>query len=122
MARELHQAGRCIVKDGRTYFTNEYLSIDGLGYGYVYKNERAFMEQPDEVCYIPEHAFDDVQPVRVDSKDYYPADEVGGYTRHDLEELVNGETDEDGDAITVEDFFRSLFWCYPETRLNELTC
>ena len=27
----------------------------------------------------------------------------------------------DCDAITVEDFFRSLFWCYPETRLQELT-
>ena len=60
--------------------------------------------------------------MRVDGKDYYSADEVGGYTRHDLEAMLEeGETDEDGDAITVDDFFRSLFWCFPETRLQELT-
>jgi len=105
---------------GAAHYSPGYRS-DGCTYGYVYWNERAFMEQPDEVCYIPEHAFDDVQPVRVDGEDYYPADEVVGYTRRELEAMVDGETDCDGDAISVEDFFHSLFWCFPETRLQELT-
>jgi len=120
MANDYETYGERRMIDGVAHYSQGYRD-DGLTYGYVYWNERAFMEQPDEVCYIPEHAFDDVQPVRVDGTDYYSADEVGGYTRRDLEELVNGETDEDGDAITVEDFFRSLFWCFPETRLMELT-
>ena len=120
MANDYQTYGDRRMIDGVAHYSQGYRS-DGLNYGNVYWNEQAFMGQPDEVCYIPEHAFDDVEPVRVDGKEYYSAEEVGGYTRCDLEELVSGETDEDGDAISVEDFFRSLFWCYPETRLMELT-
>ena len=120
MAKDYQTYGERRMIDGVAHYSQGYRS-DGMTYGYVYWNEQAFMEQPDEVCYIPEHAFDDVQPVMVDGTDYYPAEEVEGYTRRDLEELVSGETDEDGDAISVEVFFHSLFWCYPETRLQELT-
>lgn len=120
MANDYQTYGERRMIDGDAHYSQGYRS-DGMTYGYVYWNERVFMEQPDEVCYIPEHAFDDATAVTVDGEDYYPADEVGGYTRRDLERMLEGETDEDGDAITVEDFFHSLFWCYPETRLMELT-
>lgn len=120
MANDYQTYGERRMIDGVAHYSQGYRD-DGMTYGYVYWNERTFMEQPDEVCYIPEHAFDNVQPVRVDGTDYYPAEEVGGYTRRDLEAMVDGETDEDGDAISVDDFFRSLFWCFPETRLMELT-
>ena len=97
MERELQQAGRCIVKDGRTYFTNEYLSIDGLGYGYVYKSEKAFKEDPKAVCYIPEHAFDDVEPVEIDGEQCYPAEALDMYSREMLERMIEDETDFDTD-------------------------
>ena len=120
MTKDYQTYGERRMIDGTAHYSRDERS-DGLTYGYVYWDERAFMEQPDEVCYIPEHAFDDVQPVRVDGKNYYPASEVDGYTRRDLEAMVEGETDEDGNAITVDDFFHSLFWCFPETKLMELT-
>lgn len=111
--------GECRTINGEKYFSNDFRS-DGFTYGHVYWNQQAFMESPDEVCYIPEHAFDDIEPVKIDGKDFYPAEMVGGYTRRQLEELVEDETDEDEDPIDVECFFNSLFWCCPETRLNEL--
>ena len=121
MERELQQAGRCIVKDGRTYFTNEYLSIDGCGYGYVYKNERAFKEDPKAVCYIPEHAFDDVETVTIDGEEYYPAEALDTYSREELERMIEGETDADTDEpIDIEYFFWKLEWAYPSTYLMEM--
>lgn len=119
MERELQQAGRCIVKDGRTYFTNEYLSIDGLGYGYVYKSEKAFKEDPKAVCYIPEHAFDDVEPVVVDGVECYPAEALDLYSREMLERMIEGERDND-EPIDIENFFYNLEWAYPSTYLMEM--
>ena len=121
MERELQQAGRCIVKDGRTYFTNEYLSIDGCGYGYVYKNEKAFKEDPKAVCYIPEHAFDDVETVTIDGEECYPAEALDTYSREELERMIEGETDADTDKpIDIEYFFWKLEWAYPSTYLMEM--
>lgn len=115
------QTGRCIVKDGRTYFTNEYLSIDGCGYGYVYKDEKAFKEDPKAVCYIPEHAFDDVEPVTVDGVECYPAEALDLYSREMLERMIEGETDCDTEGpISIDYFFWKLEWAYPETYLTEM--
>ena len=120
MGRELQQAGRCIVKDGCTYFTNEYFSIDGCGYGYVYKNEKAFKEDPKAVCYIPEYGFTDAEPVKIDGEGFYPAEQVSCYTREMLEQMIEGRVDEDGDAINLDYFFWKLEWAYPETYLTEM--
>lgn len=120
MEKDYQTYGERRMIDGVAHYSQSYRS-DGMTYGYVYWNEQAFHEQPDEVCYIPEHGFDDATAVTVDGTDYYSAEEVDGYTRRDLEAMLEDEVDEDGDAITVEDFFQSLFWCYPETRLMELT-
>lgn len=120
MAKDYQTYGEKRIINGEVYYSQGRCS-DGMEYGWVYKNERAFAEQPDEVCYIPEYAFEGVESVMVDATDFYPADVVGGYTRRQLEELVEGEVDEDGDKIDVEYFFQSLFWCFPETKLNEMT-
>ena len=34
---------------------------DNCGEGFVYKDEDAFLNHPDEICYIAEHAFDDIE-------------------------------------------------------------
>lgn len=117
----MQQAGRRIVKDGATYFTNDYLSIDGLGYGYVFKDERAFREDPKAVCYIPEYGFADAEEVEIDGERCYRAEEVDGYTREQLEALVDGEVDCDtGEVIPLDYFFWKLEWAYPETYLMEM--
>lgn len=119
MAKDYRTYGERRVIDGEVYYSQGECS-DGMEYGWAFKDEGAFAEQPDEICYIPEHAFDDVEPLKIDGTDFYPADAVGGYTRRQLEELVKDEVDNDGDEIDVEYFFQSLFWCFPETRLLEM--
>ena len=32
--------------------------------GFIFKDEKAFSDNPDEICYIPEHAWDDVEDER----------------------------------------------------------
>jgi len=110
--------GKKIVIDGETLYSPEYHD-DGLTYGYVFKDYDAFQNSPDDVCYIPEHAFDDETPiVSSEGNDYYRVD---GYTRKDLERLIAHEIDEDEEPIDIDYFFGSLMWCYPETRLAEMT-
>lgn len=121
---EYNNAGNKIAINGVNYYSQESYS-NGLDYGYVYRNEQAFHDDPDEVCYIPEHAFDDVIPIDVDGVDYYCEELLDCYTRRDLERMLLDDDgkpflDEDGDPIDVESFFNSLFWCYPSTRLNEI--
>ena len=111
-----HMAGKHIVIDGVNYFSNEYFG-DGLSNGYVYKNEQAFYENPDEVCYIPEYAFEDAEKIEHNGETYYL---VNGYTRKSLEALIEGEVDEDNEPINIEYFFQKLEWAYPETYLNEM--
>lgn len=119
-----HMAGQHIVVDGVNYFSKAYFG-DGLSNGFVYKNEKAFCENPDEICYIPEAAFDGCEPKTIDGIDYYSQEDVGGYTRKDLENLVkdengNYDTDSDGNIIDEGILFYSLYWCFPETRMNEI--
>lgn len=121
---EYNNAGNKISINGVNYYSHECYS-NGFEYGYVYKNEQAFRNDPDEVCYIPERAFDDVIPIDVDGVDYYCEELLDCYTRRDLERMLLDDDgkpflDEDGDTIDVESFFHSLFWYYPSTRLNEL--
>lgn len=111
-------AGKKVTVNGETFYSQEYYSFDGMEYGYVYKNEQAFYENPDEVCYIPEYEFNDAYWIDVNGERYYV---VNGYTRKDLEKLVKDKVDEDDEPINVEYFFQRLNWAYPETYLNEMT-
>ena len=113
--------GKKINVDGRTLFQPDYTS-DGLSFGRIFKDKDAFNNRPEEICYIPEYAFFEQEPIKVNGEDYF---EVDGYTRRDLEEMILDENgtplfeDEDGDKLTIERFFGILLWAYPETYLNE---
>ena len=118
--------GEKITIDGVNYYSQGE-SDDGLEYGYVYKNEQAFYENPDEVCYIPEYAFSGEKEcfVEICGKLFVAEDELDCYTRNELENMLRDDDgkpylDEDLEPIEVERFFLNLHWCYPETRLNEL--
>lgn len=117
--------GQKTERGGRTMFAPGYYS-DGLSFGHIFKDEKAFRENRNAVCYIPEYGFDsEAEPVIIDGVEYYDESDVSGYTRADLEELLideNGNAayeDEDGGKLDIEHFFSILCWAYPETYLNE---
>ena len=64
--------------------------------GYIFKDEDAFLNRPDDVCYIPEFADDDE-----------------GYTAKDIIELCRG------DAEYAKDIFYRLDWQHPSTLIDE---
>lgn len=112
--------GQKIVRDGKTLYAPEYYD-DGITDGDFFKDEKAFHEDRDAVCYIPEAYFEDERPAAiVDDVVFF---DVGayGYTRAQLEILVEGEVDEEGNPIKVEDFFGELLWQCPEVKLEEWT-
>lgn len=117
--------GQKTERGGRTLFAPGYYS-DGLSFGRIFKDEKAFREDRDAVCYIPEYGFDeDAEPVVIDGVEYYDEADVSSYTRADLEELLTDENgnpayeDEDGGKLDIESFFQTLKWAFPETYLYE---
>ena len=123
------KVGKKITIDGQDYYSRDYYD-SGLSFGTFFKDEQAFNEDPDAVCYIPEYGFDnelgtgDDEPETktIDGEKFYPIDLISGYTRKDLEALVEGEVDCEGEPIEVEWFFNELTWMCPETRLYEIDC
>lgn len=55
---EVYPAGFKVYDDNRNLIGYE---CDRCGEGFVYKDEDAFLNHPDEICYIAEHAFDDIE-------------------------------------------------------------
>ena len=77
--------------------------------GMVYKNEDAYYNRPDEICYVPEYGFPE------DSSEYCgKIEEVSGYSRNDLMELCNGNR-QLCDAV-----FQCVDWQDPSTWLSEI--
>ena len=89
------------------------------GEGYVFKDEQAFLNNTDDICYIPEHAFDDAKEVEIEGETYYEIERENAYTRKDLEELIKGVEDYEGNPWDIETFFSMLMWEFPETRISE---
>lgn len=107
MENEYQIIGKIKYVDGQLWVNPEYLT-DGITYGVVYKNYKAYFDNWDEVCYVPEHGY------QKDSKDkdgYYH--ECDGYTHNDLLALC-GYNREFCDYL-----FDNLMWAYPETHLVE---
>ena len=119
------QIGNKITYNGEELYSPDMYD-DGCTFGYIFKDEKAFVEDKTAICYIPEHAFDDVTPViTIDGNNYYRLDDVGGYTRDNLDALLHDDkgnllTDEEGDEVSVEYFFSTLLWAYPETYFHEM--
>ena len=55
---EVYPAGFKVYDDNNNLIGYE---PDSCGEGFVYKDEDAFLNHPDEICYIAEHAFDDIE-------------------------------------------------------------
>ena len=111
------QIGEKITIVGTTYYAPGYYD-DGWAFGRIYKDERAFYENPDEICYINEYAFEEADSIIVDGKAFYNAD---GFTRRNLEFIVENTIDVDGLILHVEDFFCGLCWQSPETYYYEIS-
>lgn len=117
------QIGEKRIIDGKEYYSPDYYD-DGLTFGYIYKNEKAFYENPKEICYIPEAFFDERCDKELDDREWW---HTGGYTRKDLEDMLYDEDgnpiylDGDDEEVDAKAFFRTLLWACPETYINELT-
>lgn len=93
------------------------------GEGFIFKDEDAFKNNPDEICYIPEHAWDDVEDERgIMSVELAKA---LGETRNTIRQQVKdawGEdymlTDEQIDYL-AEDVFHLADWACIATYLAE---
>lgn len=114
--------GNKITRDGKTYYCKDY-----SGEGFIFKDEQAFENNTDDVCYIPEYGFADLDPAfTIDGKNYYEVKKDDCYTRKDLENLYNewlenhkDDLDKNGQNYPLEFVFGELEWCYPETLLSE---
>lgn len=114
--------GEKIFHDGEWLYHPETYD-DGLTYGCIFKDEHAWENEPDTACYIPEHAFDDLEPIAIDGKDFY---EVPGgciYTRKIIHTMITDTRnepyyiDDDEEDINEDFFFSELLWAFPETYL-----
>ena len=106
--------GAKIERNGKTYYQQ-----GSNGEGYVFKDEQAFLNNTDDICYIPEHAFDDAKEVEIEGETYYEIERENAYTRKDLEEVIKEAEDYEDNPWDVEDFFRALMWEFPETLIAE---
>jgi hypothetical protein len=86
------------IKDGHIF--GEYAEN-----GFIYKNEDAFANHPEHVCYVPEYGFDETEYVDEESNN--------AYTYNDLLSLC------DGNKELCKNMFAELSWEFPETWLTE---
>ena len=82
-----------------------FYELEYGGEGNIYKNEDAFLNRPDEVCYIPEYAAEDHEGWHM------PESSDGCFTHNSLLALCKGNEE------VCQDLFYSLEWTYPTTLL-----
>lgn len=95
---------------------------DYNGEGFIYKDEDAFFEHPDELCYIPEHAFPENE-----EEDYVPVEKALtiGETHKTIAEQVRDAWGDDYmlNDEQVEYFAKDVFgiaeWACIDTYLSE---
>ena len=108
-----------IIGEKRVINGKNYYCPGDSDNGYCYKNEQAFKENPDEVCYIPEHAFDDGDVKVIDGREFVCVPDDDAFTRRDLEKECEGYITDDGKPLDAEILFSELDWSYPSTLINE---
>lgn len=93
-----------------------YMPYEWIGQGYGYKLiDKKWDDMPDdEIIYIPEYAYENMDTV----------DEVNAYTKTEFRRLTreyeweNEHTDEEIERI-AEELFESCDWQFPESLINE---
>ena len=100
---------RTMIEIGKRIETPKGVSyeLEYSGEGYIYKNEDAFLNRPDDVCYVPEYAAEDREGWRV------PQNKDCCFTHNSLLALCKGNEE------VCQDLFYSLEWTYPATLLDE---
>ena len=83
--------------------------VQGYNGGFIFKSYENF-EKDDEVCYIPEYAYNGKK--RDDTSEFL--DESFGYTRKDFQALCEGT------KIDIDYLFELVDWQSPEALLNEM--
>ena len=101
--------GNAMIEIGNRIETPEgvFYELEYGGEGNIYKNEDAFLNRPDEVCYIPEYAAEDHEGWHM------PESSDGCFTHNSLLALCKGNEE------VCQDLFYSLEWTYPTTLLEE---
>ncbi len=97
-----------MIEIGKRIETSEGVAyeLEYGGEGNIYKNEDAFLNRPDEVCYVPEYAAEGCEGWRV------PQNE-DCFTHNTLLALCKGNEE------VCWDLFYSLEWTFPTTLLEE---
>lgn len=123
--------GYNLVVDGKKYY-----APNDFGESFIYKDYEAFENNTTEIVYIPEYAFDEIEPAfSVNGIDFYDVSREDMFTKDDLEVICQEEldnlSDEDLDYIKneleidntstmAEYLFYELDWCYPQTQIMEM--
>lgn len=84
-----------------------FYKLENNGVGNIYKNGDAYVNRPDEVCYVPEYA----AKGRKDGK--VPENKSNCYTHKDLLALCGGNEE------MCDELFYELEWTFPKTKLEE---
>jgi len=105
-------AGILQVIEGKTYVSACYY---GNNDGFGYKDSKAFTLKKG-LCYINEHAFDDVVPAFEDDQfqDWYDLDDLGGYDYQAFLTMAEGNEDL---ALML---FETVDWQALETLADEI--
>lgn len=101
--------GESKILDGQVVIKPDYYD-DGLAFGNIFKDEEIYQNNWGAVCFVPEYAFEDVEP---DEDGFY---KVTGYSHNDLFNLCAGNRE-----LCDWIFHDKLVWAFPETYLNELS-
>lgn len=107
-SKEYLKVGESKIVDGETLVKLGYYD-DGLSYGEIFKDEEAYDNDWDAICYVPEYGFDECEP---DTDGFYET--FDGYSHNDLLKLCNGNRE-----LCDYLFHSQCVWAYPSTYIEE---
>ena len=120
------ECGFYIERNGKRYF-----SPDITYNGFAYRDDKAFEEKSDNVCYIPEYGFEYVEPAfEIDGNEFYAQDDVDYETYASIVMKCQAWADNNPDEFkameyeSVDDLAYDIFsnadWACIDTYLLEL--
>lgn len=106
--KEYLKVGEAKLVNGEVYIKPDYFD-DGLTEGFIFKDEDAYENDWDAICYVPEYGF---EKDTVDNDGFY--NEFNGYSHNDLLQLC-WDNREWCDYL----FHSQCLWAFPETYIEE---
>lgn len=136
MAKDYYKIGEHRIIDGKHCF-----KLDWSDNGYVFKDEEAYKLRPNDICYVPEYAREDLEGGELDGEQWDIIVEVGKcegdliFSHNDLLKLCEEFAEQNFDADDVdwlaeeyeirsaEDWcdrvFNCVDWQFPSTYLEK---